>query len=64
MYSVEIHWARSSYCANNSCLEVARAGDGILVRDSKNPDAGPLAVTGVAWTSFVRGVKAGEFDGR
>src|SRR5215467_14947107 len=33
----------------------------ILLRDSKNPDAGPLVFDEHEWNAFVAGVKDGEF---
>jgi len=55
-------WQKSSYCGTNACVEVAQTSDAILVRDSKNPLAMPLAFTTDEWTAFVKGVKAGEFN--
>lgn len=73
---VETSWVRSSYCASNacvevnwrkacadkSCVEVAAAGDEILVRDSKDPDGTVLRFTLDEWTAFTAGVRAGQFD--
>jgi Domain of unknown function (DUF397) len=57
-------WRKSSqsgpHCDN--CVEVAFAGEAILLRDSKNP-AGPVLVfTQGEWDAFVGGTKDGEFD--
>ena len=54
-------WQKSSDCGTNACVEVAQTSDAVLVRDSKNPLAMPLAFTADEWTAFVKGVKAGEF---
>jgi hypothetical protein len=56
-------WRRSSWCATQSCVEVADLLDGCVgVRDSKAPGASPILVfTTDEWESFVSGVKAGEF---
>jgi hypothetical protein len=54
-------WQKSSYCSTNACVEVAKTSDVVLVRDSKDPQAEPLAFTADEWVAFVRGVKAGEF---
>jgi hypothetical protein len=55
-------WIKSSRSTTqNSCLELARIGTTIGVRDSKNGDAGPileLAPTGFA--AFIAATKAGE----
>lgn len=55
-------WRKSSRCGTSTCVEVAQHGDAILIRDSKNPDAGTLAVTRDEWDAFVAGVIAGEFE--
>ncbi len=49
-----LHW-------NKGCVEVS-TGEKILVRDSKNPDAGTLEFTHDEWKTFIGGVKSGEFD--
>jgi hypothetical protein len=36
--------------------------DGVLVRDSKDPDGPWLAYTNPEWDAFVNGVRHGEFD--
>ncbi|WP_329457969.1 DUF397 domain-containing protein [Streptomyces sp. NBC_01497] len=59
-------WFTSSYSDNGGqCVEVAAnlaAAHGIVpVRDSKNPTGPTLTLPTGAFTSFVTGVKAGEF---
>jgi len=51
-------WRKSSYSAQpqGQCVEVAPSAS-IAVRDSKNPEAGILAVPRPAWTAFIDGVK-------
>lgn len=44
------------------CVEVAKKGDFIGVRDSKNPSGPVLAYTKEEWRVFIEGVKNGEFD--
>jgi len=56
-------WQRSSYCGTNACVEVARHGDVVRVRDSKHPERQPLTFTAEEWEPFVLGVQAGEFGG-
>ncbi len=34
----------------------------IVVRDSKNPEAGQLIFTPAEWEAFTAGVRDGEFD--
>lgn len=57
-------WRTSSYSngAGGMCVEVARVGDGVAVRDSKNPDGAILAFSGAEWQAFLAGARAGEFD--
>ncbi|GIE35476.1 hypothetical protein Ait01nite_085210 [Actinoplanes italicus] len=54
-------WRRSRRCATGTCVEVARVGDRMLVRDSKDLDIAPLRFTEEQWEEFVAGVKAGTF---
>lgn len=61
-------WFKSSYSNNGGdCVEVAAnfvAARGIVpVRDSKTPAGPVLNVPAASFTSFVAGVKAGEFGG-
>ncbi|MET2718397.1 DUF397 domain-containing protein [Streptomyces carpaticus] len=49
-------WVTSSYSGSNGgqCLEVARVGDHIAARDTKQHGAGPiLVVPAAAWTAFL-----------
>ncbi|BAL87321.1 hypothetical protein AMIS_21010 [Actinoplanes missouriensis 431] len=57
----DLPWLKSSRCGTSTCVEVARDGDRILLRDSKNPDVAPLAFTEEEWRAFAAGVEAGEF---
>ncbi|MFE7139209.1 DUF397 domain-containing protein [Streptomyces sp. NPDC057644] len=59
-------WFTSSYSENGgACVEVATnlaAPHGIVpVRDSKNPTGPALTVPAAAFTTFVAGVRAGDF---
>jgi len=56
------NWIKSSFCADKSCVEVARTGTVVLVRDGKNRDQQHLRVPREDWNAFLRGVVAGEFD--
>ncbi|MEU7904791.1 DUF397 domain-containing protein [Actinoplanes sp. NPDC049118] len=55
-----LQWIRR--CADSSCVEVARDGDDVVVRDGKDAGGPRLRFTGEAWKSFQAGVAAGEFD--
>jgi hypothetical protein len=56
-------WAKSQFCNNTACVEVAKHDDGVLIRDSKNPRGPKLQFTNSEWDAFVEGVRRGEFDG-
>jgi hypothetical protein len=51
-------WRKSSRStangSNGDCVEIAFADRLVAVRDSKNPDAGALAVPNTAFTAFLR----------
>jgi hypothetical protein len=59
----DYQWQKSSFSQgnNSNCIEVAIAGDKIVMRESDDPnvivttDRGKMA-------AFIKGVKAGEFD--
>ena len=57
------NWRKSSHSGANGCVEVARGGDRIAVRDSKDPSGPILLFTPQEWRAFVAGVRDGEFDG-
>jgi hypothetical protein len=59
----EVKWRKASFSdASQTCVEVAESGDGILLRDSKNPDQGHFTFARAEIAAFIAGVKAGEFD--
>lgn len=53
---------RSNGNGGNNCVEVAFLGNGVAVRDSKNPDGPMLLFTAAEWTAFVESAADGEFD--
>lgn len=55
-------WVRSTLCSAGACVEVARAENLVLVRDSKRPLAGHLEYSLEEWAAFTASVKNGEFD--
>ncbi|WP_326646805.1 DUF397 domain-containing protein [Streptosporangium sp. NBC_01755] len=58
-----IAWRKSSYSTDGgNCVEVARAGNRYLVRDSKNPHGATLSFSPGDWTAFLGRVKTGDFD--
>jgi Domain of unknown function (DUF397) len=54
-------WIRAN-CEDGSCVEVASAGDGIAMRDSKDQDGPMLRFSRSEWVAFLAGAKAGDFD--
>ncbi|MFD1828878.1 DUF397 domain-containing protein [Streptomyces desertarenae] len=57
-------WQKSSFCGGNggnNCVEVARDGDRVLIRESDRPDE-VVVTTPAKLDAFLKGVKAGEFD--
>ncbi|MBV9140805.1 MAG: DUF397 domain-containing protein [Pseudonocardiales bacterium] len=51
---VQVGWRTSSYCGGSGdCVEVASAPEGVLVRDSKDPDGPALTVPPSAWRTFL-----------
>ena len=54
-------WRRSSRCGNVACVEVARSGQSILVRDSKDPHGPRLEFGGPVWHAFVSDIKNDEY---
>jgi hypothetical protein len=57
-------WVKSSLShANGNCVEVAwPSADLIKVRDSKYPQGPVLRFTAAEWSTFVVGVRNGQFD--
>jgi hypothetical protein len=57
-------WTKSSLSSGgDNCVEVRSDGDDVLVRDSKQGDAGPvLRYTAGEWDAFLGGARRGEFD--
>ena len=51
---VEVGWRTSSYSGTNgACVQVAPAPEGVLVRDSKNPEGPALAFPVTAWQALL-----------
>ena len=54
-------WLRSTYCNGGACVEVARSGERIAVRNSGNP-GNRLTFPVSNWRDFVADIKNGEFS--
>ncbi|MFP8907241.1 DUF397 domain-containing protein [Streptomyces atacamensis] len=61
--SAPIQWQKSSFSGGGgeNCVEVARQGDGLLIRESEEPGL-VLAASRADLAAFIAGTKAGEFD--
>jgi len=54
---------KSSHSASpGQCVEVATVPGWTAVRDSHNPQAGPLVWPTPAWQAFLVSIKTGRFD--
>jgi hypothetical protein len=61
--SAPIEWYAAS-CGGeggNNCIEIARDGDRVLMRESSKPDE-IVVTTPAKLDAFLKGIKAGEFD--
>jgi predicted secreted Zn-dependent protease len=59
---MDLEWRRSTRCTDAGCVEVARIGAIVAIRDSKSPAQEALNYTAKEWEAFIAGVKSGEFD--
>ncbi|MEV6966785.1 DUF397 domain-containing protein [Hamadaea sp. NPDC051192] len=55
-------WKRSTRCDSGTCVEVASLKDGVVVRDSKDPDGPVLRFTNDEWHAFILGAQQQEFN--
>lgn len=51
----ELVWFKSSHSGGNTteCVETALVPEGVLVRDSKEPDGPRIPVSAAAWSRFL-----------
>jgi Domain of unknown function (DUF397) len=61
---VTLTWRKSSASGGGDCIEVASAGDSVLIRDSKNVDGPVISVTSSEWAAFLICVRRSELDMR
>lgn len=64
MTNNEIHWQKSSFSSGGDegqCIELAAIADGILLRESGDPDT-IVNTSRDKLRAFLLGVRAGEFD--
>ncbi len=55
-------WHSGRPCESGACVEVATAGDVVLVRSSADPDGARLTMSHDEWVAFVGSVRDGLFD--
>jgi hypothetical protein len=64
-YDVELagaEWRKSTKSGNNGgCVEFAKIGAFVAIRDSRNPDRAPLIFDAKEWDCFLDGAAKGEF---
>lgn len=59
----DLSWRKAQLSVQNGqCVELARAGSMIAIRDSKSPAGPVLMYTPAEWRAFLDGAKNGEFD--
>jgi hypothetical protein len=54
-------WVRSSFCAEQTCVEVSLIGDTVVMRDGKNPDKPHVNFTRAEWNAFRADIVKGAF---
>jgi hypothetical protein len=62
--SAPITWRKSSESGNSGgdCVEVSLGGEGVSVRNSRDPNGPILSFTPSEWQAFIAGARNGEFD--
>lgn len=55
-------WCKSKASGTGDCVEVAFAGESVLLRHSQNPLGPVLSFSHPEWTAFLQGARGGEFD--
>jgi hypothetical protein len=61
--STKIQWRTALSCVlNGACIQVAPAGEYILIGDSKNVSGPVVSYTRAEWNAFVDGIRLGDFD--
>jgi hypothetical protein len=58
-----VAWQKSSFSnPSGNCVELAKVGTGVALRNSRDPHGPALLYTPAEISAFVLGAKAGEFD--
>lgn len=58
----DLVWYKSTYCNNQTCLEIAFTELSVLIRNNKEINSPAISVSHTAWKDFVAAVKGGELD--
>jgi len=61
MRQIAAVWRKSSFCTSGECVEIAKRGETVVLRNSRAPRA-EVRYTAEEWHAFVQGLRAGEFD--
>ncbi|MEW2620854.1 DUF397 domain-containing protein [Streptomyces sp. NPDC048106] len=57
-----VRWIKASRSDGlNECVEVAKAGENVAVRNSRDPEGPALILTRGEWAAFEDGMLKGEF---
>ncbi|CAL9468091.1 hypothetical protein SUDANB106_02806 [Streptomyces sp. enrichment culture] len=61
--SAPIEWHKATFSEGEgpNCIEIARDGDRVLMRENSKPDE-IVVTTPAKLDAFLKGIKAGEFD--
>ena len=62
MEASETVWRKSTFSAENGCVEVAELGNKVGIRDSKDREGPRLIFTEDEWGAFLAGIRNHEFD--
>ncbi|HTS96222.1 MAG TPA: DUF397 domain-containing protein, partial [Streptosporangiaceae bacterium] len=58
----DLSWRVARTCNAGTCIRVAADGDTVFLGDSKSPEGPVLVYSRSEWTTFVEGVRGGDFD--
>ena len=56
-----LSWEKSAASGGGACVEVAKAGGMVFIRDSKDPSGPVLTFSRKEWEAFLVGVRTEQF---
>lgn len=59
--NASLDWYRSSYCQAGECVEIADAGDVVIMRSSVRPEVGRIYLSRKEFGYFLTAAKSGEY---